>query len=181
MKTFFTALKLFLFMTTLTGVLYPLGITGLAQTFWKDKASGSLIEQDGKVLGSELIGQKFTTEKYFWSRPSAVDYNPASSSGSNLGMSSADLKAKVEERKQQLPNAPADLLFASGSGLDPHISVQAAQYQQKRVTTARNLSAEQVQQLEKTIEQVTEKRTFGILGESRVNVLKLNLMLDQQF
>lgn len=193
MKTFLIALKLFLFMTILTGIVYPLCITGLAQTFWKDKANGTLLEQNGKVIGSELIGQNFTSEKYFWSRPSAIDYNSAASSGSNLGSISADLQAKVEQRKLALMAAhlsehaegsrelPSDLLLASGSGLDPHISLQAAAYQLQRVADARHLSPEQEAQLKKLIHEVTEQRDFGILGEQRINVLKLNLAVDQHF
>ena len=188
MKTIFQALKLFLLMTILTGIIYPLLITLIAQTLFTNKANGSLISQNGKVVGSTLIGQKFTSDKYFWPRPSAVDYNPLPSSGSNLGPTSADLKAKVQSQRDSLmaanPGArsiPSDLIFASGSGLDPDISPEAAKYQLDRVARARKLDSEQKKKLIELVDNYIEPPDFNILGETRVNVLKLNLALDSTF
>jgi K+-transporting ATPase ATPase C chain len=173
-------------MTILTGLLYPLAVTGLAQVIFPSKANGSLIEQDGSVTGSELIGQTFTEPKYFWGRPSATgpySYNAAASSGSNLGPTNPALEEAVEARIQALQAAdpgntqpiPVDLVTASASGLDPHISVAAALYQAPRVARERGLGEEEVLRL---IEEFTEGRQLGFLGEPRVNVLRLNLALD---
>ena len=172
--------------TLLTGVVYPLAVTGVAAVLFPGQAEGSLIVKDGKVVGSRLIGQPFDDPKYFWSRPSATapfSYNGGSSSGSNLGPLNPALtdavKGRVETLKaadstQQAP-VPVDLVTASGSGLDPHISPAAAHYQVQRVADARKLPIEKVQAL---VERNTEYRTFGLLGEPRVNVLLLNLALD---
>lgn len=173
-------------LTIITGVLYPFSITLIAQLAFPSQANGSLITQNGNVVGSALIGQSFDDPKYFWSRPSAtapVAYNAGASSGSNLGPTNPALIEAVQARAQALravdPNntapIPVDLVTASASGLDPHISVAAANYQIARVARARNLDAARVQQL---VAQHTEGRTFGILGEPRVNVLQLNLALD---
>lgn len=181
------ALVLLLAFTGLTGVAYPLAVTGVALAVFPDQASGSLIRRgDGTVLGSALIGQTFTRPEYFWSRPSAAGagYDAANSSGSNLGPSNAALIATVRERVDMLtaanPDAvgpvPVDLVTASGSGLDPHISPAAARWQAPRVATARRLELGVVERL---IAAATEGRTFGILGEPAVNVLKLNLALDR--
>ncbi|MGZ3723404.1 MAG: potassium-transporting ATPase subunit KdpC [Bdellovibrionales bacterium] len=184
MKNLISSLRLLLFMTVLVGFVYPFAITSLAQIFFKAQAGGSLIAKDGNTVGSKLIAQKFSKPGYFWSRPSAVDFNPLPSGGSNLGQANATLKTQVEERRTALKSAnprqgdqpvPQDLLFASGSGLDPHISPEAADYQVARVAQARLLNAQQVKSL---VEAATEKRQFGFLGEPRVNVLKLNLALD---
>ncbi|TAH53946.1 MAG: potassium-transporting ATPase subunit KdpC [Chloroflexota bacterium] len=180
------ALVALIALTIITGVLYPFAITLIAQIVFPSQANGSLIVQNGNVVGSALIGQSFDAPKYFWSRPSATGpfaYNAGASSGSNLGPTNPALLEAVQARAQALraadPNntapIPVDLVTASGSGLDPHISVAAANYQIARVARARNLDVARVQQL---VAQFTEGRTFGILGEARVNVLQLNLALD---
>lgn len=173
-------------LTAVTGVIYPLAVTGVAQVLFARTANGSVIERDGKALGSELMGQAFTDPKYFWSRPSATApfaNNPASSGASNLGPNNPALadavKARVEALRAADPGntapVPVDLVTASGSGLDPHISPAAAKYQVARVARARALSDAQVQAL---VEKATEGRQLGLFGEPRVNVLQLNLMLD---
>jgi len=169
----------FLVLTLITGIVYPLIVTAFAQLF-SSKATGSVIVVNGKAVGSELIGQPFSEPKYFWSRPSATSprpYNGASSSGSNLGPTNKALRDAVAERLKQFEQkpVPADLATASASGLDPHISPEAAQFQVSRVARARGLPEEAVNQL---VSLHTEGRTFGVLGEPRVNVLKLNLALD---
>jgi K+-transporting ATPase ATPase C chain len=173
-------------LTLITGVIYPLVVTGIARLAFPRRAGGSLIVRDGRASGSELIGQPFDDPRYFWGRLSATGpqpYNAAASSGSNLGPSNPSLadavKARVEDLRAADPEntrpVPADLVTASGSGLDPHISVPAALYQAQRVARARGLSEEQVRLL---LLRYIEGRQFGILGEPRVNVLKLNLALD---
>ena len=180
------ALTMLLLLTVLTGLVYPLTVTGLAQVFFPDQANGSLIVREGKVIGSKLIGQYFDKPDYFWSRPSATasfPYNAAASGGSNLGPINPELIEAVRARVAALRAAdpgndspiPVDLVTASGSGLDPHISPAAALYQVKRVARARGLDESTVQTL---VTQHTEGRQFGVLGESRVNVLELNLSLD---
>ena len=177
------AITLLALLTIITGVIYPLTVTGLAQVIFPHQADGSLIVIDGKTYGSELIGQQFDDPKYFWGRPSAAGYNAAASSGSNLGPMNPSLEEAVQARIDALhaadPNnplpIPVDLVTASASGLDPHISVAAALYQVSRVATARGLSEAQVTSL---VEEYTEGRQFGIFGEPRVNVLMLNLALD---
>ncbi|MCL4529324.1 MAG: potassium-transporting ATPase subunit KdpC [Chloroflexi bacterium] len=180
------ALILLLIFTALTGIAYPLVITGIAQLAFPAQANGSLIVQNGKVIGSQLIGQQFDDPKYFWGRLSATSpepYNAASSSGSNLGPTNPALTSAVEARIQALRAAdpsntapiPVDLVTSSGSGLDPDISVAAALYQVHRVAAARGLTDAQVQAL---VNQYIEDRQFGFLGEPRVNVLELNLALD---
>jgi potassium-transporting ATPase KdpC subunit len=175
----------FVVLTLITGIVYPLIVTAFAQLF-SGKATGSVIVVDGKAVGSELIGQPFSDPKYFWSRPSATSpqpYNSASSSGSNLGPTNKALAEAVADRIKALREAdpgnqapvPADLVTASASGLDPHISPEAARFQVSRVARARGLTVEAVNQL---VSRHTEGRTFGVLGEPRVNVLKLNLALD---
>lgn len=178
MNIFIPAVKLFMILTMITGALYPMAVTGVAKAFFSNKASGQLIQKDGKAIGSALIAQKFENDKYFWARPSAVDFNPLPSGGSNLGPTSRDLKKQIEERrkKYQANDVPEDLLFASGSGLDPHISVAAARFQVARVARERNVPVEQIALL---IEKNTEDRDLRIFGEKRVNVLELNLALDQ--
>jgi K+-transporting ATPase ATPase C chain len=181
------AITLFVLLTILTGVLYPLVVTGIAQLAFPHQANGSLIEKDGVVIGSELIGQQFDDPSYFWGRPSATSpepYNAASSSGSNLGPTNPALISAVEARVKALQEAdpdntlpiPVDLVTASGSGLDPHISVASALYQVQRVATARGLNEADVVAL---VNQYTEGRQFGFLGEPRVNVLWINIALDQ--
>lgn len=167
--------------TLITGVAYPLIVTGIAQVAFKDQANGSLIVRDGKVVGSRLIGQAFSDPKYFWSRASATSpmpYNGASSSGSNQGPTNLALKEAVESRIKHLGGqspVPADLVTASASGLDPHISPDAAEYQLQRVSKARGIPEERLREL---VQKYTEGRQLGVLGEARVNVLELNLALD---
>jgi potassium-transporting ATPase KdpC subunit len=172
--------------TLITGVAYPLLVTGISQAAFHGKAAGSLIERDGKVVGSTLIGQPFADPKHFWSRPSATSaypYNANSSSGSNLGPLNPALTDAVSARIKALRNAapdnsalvPIDLVTASASGLDPHISPAAAEYQVNRVARARKLDPEIVRNL---VAESTEGRQLGFLGEPRVNVIRLNLALD---
>jgi len=181
------SLRMLVTLTVVTGIAYPLVITGIAQVAFPHAANGSLIVVNGKTLGSELIGQPFDDPKYFWSRPSATSpqpYNGASSSGSNQGPRNPALADAVKDRIKALRDAdpgntsavPVDLVTASGSGLDPHISVAAADYQVARVAKARGMAPERVRDL---VSQTTEGRTLGILGEPRVNVLALNLALDR--
>lgn len=180
------ALTMLLILTVLTGLVYPLAVTGLAQLFFPNQANGSLIVHNGKVIGSKLIGQYFDKPQYFWSRPSATSpfpYNAAASGGSNLGPTNPALIETVKARVAALRAAdpgndspiPVDLVTASGSGLDPHVSPAAALYQVKRVARTRGLDENSVTAL---VSQHTEGRQFGFLGEPRVNVLELNLALD---
>lgn len=180
------ALTLLLLLTILTGLVYPLAVTGLANMFFPDQANGSMIVYEGKIIGSKLIGQYFDKPEYFWSRPSATapsPYNAGASGGSNLGPTNPALIETVIARVAAIRAAdpdnelsiPVDLVTASGSGLDPHITPAAALYQVKRVAHARGLDEAVVQTL---IAEHTEERQFGLLGERRVNVLQLNLALD---
>jgi K+-transporting ATPase ATPase C chain len=182
-----SCLGLFVLLTVITGVLYPVFVTGLAKTFFPSKASGSIVYQGDQAIGSELIGQNFTDAKYFWGRPSATGpqpYNGTASGGSNQGPLNPALVDAVKGRIEALQNAdstnqlpiPMDLVTASASGLDPEISPQAAQYQASRVAKARKMSLDNVNQL---IAANTQDRQWGIFGEPRVNVLKLNLALDR--
>jgi len=172
--------------TVITGLIYPLVVTGFAQAFFRNRAGGSLLVQDGKAVGSKLIGQPFSDPKYFWGRLSAtglVAYNADASSGSNLGPSNPALRESAQQRIESLKAVdpgndspiPVDLVTSSGSGLDPDISVAAANYQTARVARYRGMTVDQVDSL---VRRFTEGRQFGILGEPRVNVLKLNLALD---
>jgi K+-transporting ATPase ATPase C chain len=176
----------FLLLTLLTGIAYPLLVTGISQGLMPGQANGSLIVKDGKPIGSELIGQSFSDPKYFWSRPSAtgpMPNNATASSGSNLGPTNPALMDGIKARVQALREAdpgnqqpvPVDLVTASASGLDPHISPAAVEYQLARVARVRNISPDT---LHKLVAEHTEGRQFGFLGEPRVNVLKLNLALD---
>jgi K+-transporting ATPase ATPase C chain len=181
------SLRMLVVMTVLTGVAYPLLTWGIAQLAFPSAANGSLVPQNDKAVASTLIGQPFDDPKYFWSRPSATSpqpYNGAASSGSNQGPRNPALAEAVEARIKALREAdpgnnapvPTDLVTASASGLDPHISVAAAEYQLARVAKARNMSPDAVRVL---LAQNTEGRTFGVLGEPRVNVVLLNLVLDR--
>jgi K+-transporting ATPase ATPase C chain len=180
------AISLFALLTLVTGVAYPLATTGIAQVLFPKAAHGSLVELNGKAVGSSLIGQNFSSPKYFWGRPSATSPNPnnaTASSGSNLGPLNPALADAVKGRIQALKGAdpgntkpvPIDLVTASASGLDPDISPAAAEYQVNRVAKARGIAPEQVRQ---QIALYTADRQFGLLGEPRVNVLALNMALD---
>lgn len=178
------ALLVLVVLTLLTGAVYPGLITGLAQLFFPRQANGSLVEKDGQVIGSALIGQPFADASHFWGRPSATSpkpYDASSSSGSNLGPTNPDYLVTVAQRTAALQRengegpVPVELVTASGSGLDPHISPAAAYYQVPRVAKATGLDPNQVRKL---VEQHVKGRQFGVLGEERVNVLVLNLALD---
>ena len=180
------AVTLFVLLSVITGLIYPLLVMGIGQALFPQQAAGSLIERDGKLIGSRLIGQNFTDPQYFWGRPSATapqPYNAAASGGSNLGPLNPVLKDAVESRVKALRTAdpgntqpvPIDLVTASASGLDPHISPAAVEYQIVRVAQARGLAPEAVRNL---VVQHTEARQWSVFGESRVNVLELNLALD---
>jgi potassium-transporting ATPase KdpC subunit len=177
---------MFVVLTLITGIAYPLLVTVIAQIVFPNQANGSLIVRDGRLVGSELIGQSFDDPKYFWGRPSATSAFPddaSGSSGSNLGPTNPAqfdaVRARLDAIKKAQPDStgpvPIDLVTASASGLDPQISPAAAEYQLARVAQVSNLPVDQVRKL---VAQNTEGRTFGILGEPRVNVLKLNLALD---
>jgi K+-transporting ATPase ATPase C chain len=186
MKNLKPCIVVYLILTALTGIAYPLLITGISQIAFPESANGSLIHTDGDIRGSILIGQDFTNPAYFWSRPSACSYDALPSSASNQGPTSEALRQSIDSRKSQLAqfitgDIPADLLLASGSGLDPHISPEAALAQIGHVAQARNLSPEQVSNLGELVRQSIEKPQWGIFGASRVNVLKLNLAVDHMF
>ena len=177
MKTIIQSLRIYIVLTLLTGILYPLAMTGIAQLLFPKQANGSRIVENGNLVGSDLLGQKFESPRYFWPRPSAADYATVASGASNKGPTSADLKKSIDERRERFgSNAPVDLLTASGSGLDPHISPEAARSQIQRVADARKMSSQQISSL---VDQTMEPPQFGFLGEPRVNVLRLNQALDQ--
>jgi K+-transporting ATPase ATPase C chain len=179
------AVLVFLGLTVVTGVVYPAAMTVLAQLIFRHQSNGSLIERDGKLIGSELIGQQFDDARYFWGRPSATTpaYNGGASTGSNYGPTNPDQLKAIKDRVESLRKAhpdqggpiPVDLITASASGLDPDISPAAAEYQVVRVAKIRNLD---IEKLRDVVRQHTEGRQLGILGEPRVNVLGLNLALD---
>lgn len=184
LKQIYPAFALTVVLTVLLGIIYPLASTGLAQLIFPRQAAGSLIEKNGKIIGSSLIGQTFSGPGYFHSRPSGAGrgYDAAASSGTNLGPTSRKLfemnvRTAAEALREENPNTPipVDLVTASSSGLDPHITPAAAEFQVSRVSSERDLSADDVRRL---VRQHTEGRTFGLLGEPRVNVLELNLALD---
>lgn len=187
MKTLIIFLKVFLIFTILTGILYPLLITGIAQVVFPFKANGSLVIKDNKTIGSELIGQQSDSLIYFSSRPSSISYNPLPSGGSNYGLTNLKLKNLVIERKNKflafnhldtLTVIPSEMLFASASGLDPHISCDAALLQVDRIVKARMFSSEQRKKLIDLIGNLTEEPQFHLLGQKRINVFLLNLSLD---
>ncbi len=176
------AVVIFVALTVVTGVAYPLAITLIGQAAFPRQANGSIVERDGEAVGSELIGQAFTGPQYFWSRPSAAGYNGGASTGSNYGPTNPAQLDAVKQRVAAMKTVhgdeapvPVDLVTASGSGLDPHISPAAAAYQAPRVAQARAVREDVVRTL---VADHTEGRTFGVLGEPRVNVLRLNLALD---
>jgi K+-transporting ATPase ATPase C chain len=173
------ALKFLLVMTVLTGIIYPFIMTGVAQFIFPAKANGSLVMKNGKIAGSELIGQKFDSSIYFWSRPSVIDYNPLPSGASNLGPTSERSKLFATNNSITLTSAiPKEMIFASASGLDPHISPEAALLQLNRVVKARNLNELQKQKVQQLIKTKTEGPEFYLFGEPRINVFELNLALD---
>jgi len=185
MKLLIQSILLTIVFTVITGILYPLAITGISQVAFKDKANGSLIEKDGQIVGSELLAQQFTGDKYFWPRPSAGSYATVPSGASNYGPTSQKLHDAVATNAAAFRVAhkmaadapvPADMVFASGSGLDPHISPEAARLQVGRVATARKVADDKVKAL---VDTFVEPPQWGFLGEARVNVLKLNLALDK--
>jgi K+-transporting ATPase ATPase C chain len=185
MKTITTTLKLFAILMIIVGVIYPVAITVFGQLFFPKEAGGSLLhDPGGNITGSTLIGQPFSDPKYFWSRPSATSgypYNPMASGGSNLGPTNKDLLDQISNRTDLLKSSgiqapvPSDMVMASASGLDPHISVQSAVVQIPRVSKVRNLDEKM---LTKLVLEHVEERQFGFLGEQRINVLELNLALD---
>jgi len=189
LKQLAPALRMTLFLTVLTGLIYPGVVTGLCQVLFANQANGSLLTQNGQVIGSSLLGQNFSKPEYFHPRPSAAGndgYDPTASSGSNLGPTSQKLvdrmKASADQFRKENPTytgaIPADAITASASGLDPHISIANAQAQAARVAQARGASVDKVQTI---IASLTENRDLGFLGESRVNVLALNQALDRSF
>jgi K+-transporting ATPase ATPase C chain len=188
MRSLIISLKAFLFFTILTGVAYPLLITGVSQVLLPYKANGSLINEGKVIRGSELIGQKFDSVAYFSSRPSATDYNTMPSGGSNYGLTNSKLRDLVTSRKSHfqlfnhldsLATVPSVMLFASASGLDPHITPEAAYFQVDRIASARNFNSDQKQKLLQLIKYQTERPQLLLLGEKRVNVLLLNLEVDK--
>jgi K+-transporting ATPase ATPase C chain len=187
-KQMIIALKFLLTMTILTGIIYPLLMTGLEQLSYRSKANGSMININGRIIGSELIGQKFDSINYFWSRPSATGYNAVPSGATNYGPTSDTLKKQVESRRrlfakmnsiQDLKTVPKEMIFASGSGLDPHISPESAFMQVERISLARHFDNNQKERLVIKIRELTEDPQFLCLGERRINVLMLNLELDK--
>ncbi len=188
MKTLVISLKIFLFFTILTGVLYPLLVTGIAQSTFPSESNGSIIVENNKKIGSLLIGQQFDSVRYFTSRPSSIAYHPIPSGGSNYGLTNGRLKNLVAERRRhfiatnQLDSAatlPSEMFFASASGLDPHISPQAAFLQVNRIAKVRGFNDAQKHKLEQSIQTLTEPPQFLFLGEERINVLLLNLDTDR--
>lgn len=185
MKLLIQSILLTIVFTVITGVIYSLVMTGIAQVAFQDKANGSLIEKNGQIVGSELLAQQFTGDNYFWPRPSAGSYATVPSGASNKGPTSVDLQKAVNDRTtafraaHKLPAdtpVPADMVFASGSGLDPHISPESARLQVARVAAARGVGEDSLKTL---VEKFVEPPQWGFLGQARVNVLKLNLALDQ--
>lgn len=181
MRVVLTGLRALLFFTMIAGVLYTGVVTGVAQIACRHQANGSLVTRGRVVVGSELIAQK-SGARYFLSRPSASDYGAVPSGASHFGPTSLALKEVVEKRKAEMGQmAPPDLLFASGSGLDPHISPEAAQFQFTRVVEERRLTPAQSQSLRADISKLVEGPTFGVLGQTRINTLRLNLLLDEKY
>lgn len=177
MKIWFTSIKALLLFTIILGGIYPLAITALSSVLSPIKSHGSLLKHGQKVIGSEIIAQNFTGPQYFWPRPSNASYDPLSSSASQKSGTDAALKLSVQERMQNHPEIPQDLLWASASGLDPHIGLEAANYQKKRVMAQRGIP-EKV--MDEYIREATRDRFLGFMGQPRVNVLELNLLLDKK-
>jgi len=188
MKIIITSIKFLLLMTLLTGIIYPVFIFFMAKIAYPDKSTGSLIRSNGNIVGSELIAQKFDSSIYFQPRPSAIDYQPMPSGASNLGPTSLQLKNISDSLRlayimknnlQENTKVPSDAIFASGSGIDPHISYLNAIMQSNRVAAARNFNDSKKKQLNDLINKLTENPQFGFLGEQRINVLLLNIELDK--
>jgi K+-transporting ATPase ATPase C chain len=188
MKTLIVSLKIFLFFTVLTGIVYPLLVTGVVQLSMPAKANGSMISKNNKLIGSELIGQHFDSVAYFSSRPSAVSYNPLPSGGSNYGLTNTKLKHSVDSLRSQFivfnqldkyTVVPSEMLFASASGLDPHISPKAAMLQVERIVKSRKFNEGKTQLLMQSIAELSQSPQYLFLGEPRINVLLLNLKLDE--
>lgn len=188
MKTILVTLKAFILLTLVTGIIYPLLITGIVQLIFPEKAGGSLIKRGSVVIGSKLTGQEFSSPRYFSPRPSSISYNSLPSGGSNLGLTNTKLLNQVDERRRQfilrnypdtIAPVPSEMLFASASGLDPHISRESALLQADRVAGERGFNEAQKQKLILCIENLTEAPQFLILGEERINVLLLNLETDR--
>ena len=187
MKLLFQAARLFFILTIITGIIYPLFITGIARAFFPHKSQGSIIFKGGKPVGSELIAQKFISNRYFWPRPSATDYQTIPSGASNLGPASKTLRDTLNKRRNfqikanQYPDGttvPFDLIFASGSGLDPHITPEAAYFQIKRNIKYRGFDNSQQKELYNLVQNSIEYPQFGFLGEPKINVLLLNIKVD---
>jgi potassium-transporting ATPase KdpC subunit len=182
------SVKILLFFTLITGIIYPVIVFGIGRVFFSDKADGSLVKGKDQIVGSELLGQKFTSSKYFWPRPSAVDYNPMPSGGSNLSLTSKVLVQQVKDNKAAFMkenfiidtlDVPSEMLFTSASGVDPDISKESAYVQVKRICETRKFNKEQRKNLYSLIDSNTKNRQLGFLGEEVVNVLLLNLKLDE--
>jgi potassium-transporting ATPase KdpC subunit len=188
MQSLFLSLKYLLFSLFFLGLIYTGAVTIIAELFCPEKANGSLLRKDGIVIGSELLAQEFQSEKYFWPRPSAAKYSTLPSGASNFGATDSSLFREIQKRRMTYADPlrypgrpPADLLFASGSGLDPHISPEAAFFQVQRVANARKLPVGQIEALRKLVQDHIEGPQLLILGLPRVNVLQLNLALDRQW
>jgi len=188
MRTIITSLKAIFILTILTGIVYPVLMIIVSHFIFPQRASGSLITINGEIIGSEIISQKFQSEKYFWSRPSAIDYNPLPSGASNLGPTSRSLQKIVEQRKTFFTEKnflssnvalPTEMVFSSGSGIDPHISPEAALLQVQRIALAHGFDEVKVNKLRSMIQKMAEPLQFGFLGQPRINVLLLNIELDK--
>jgi K+-transporting ATPase ATPase C chain len=186
MKSIKIAIKLFLFLTIITGIIYPLMVTGISQLVFHEKANGSMITKNDKVIGSELIGQQFTRPEFFWGRPTAIANNPMPSGGSNLSPVGLPFREQFRARldtimkyhgKMPVESIPKELLFTSASGVDPHISPETAYFQVSRIAFFRNFTAIQRDNLLKLINSSVEKPDLFILGQARINVLELNVKL----
>lgn len=184
MRKFWINMRMFLWLTFLTGIIYPLLITIIAQVTMKHQADGNFLTSQQKLVGAALIAQKFESDKYFWGRPSSIDYNPLPSGGSNLGPTSDALKKAVAERKEKILKShplmkeaiPPELLFASGSGLDPHINLTTAYYQIERISKSRSLNVKDIKDL---VDSNVTNSSLGFLSETYINVLFLNMALDE--
>lgn len=188
MKTIVNGLRLFIVLSIMTGLFYPLAMTGILSAMFPKTTAGSMVRLGGHVIGSELLAQPFTDPRYFWPRPSAANYKTVPSGASNFGPTSAALKATAQKRAADWRSSqgigikteiPADMLFASGSGLDPHISPEAARQQIGRVCRSRSFSEIQIRRCHALVQQMTESPQFGFFGKARINVLLLNLRLDE--